>query len=694
MRASSLALAALLLTVAAAPTAMILGATPAAAQSIGRTWANPIDIDYKYNFEQTHDGVSYRTGAEPTVVLHQDRYYLFVTQADGYWVSRDLAEWTFIQPNRWPLDGSIGPAAVSDGEKLYLMQSSLDPLPMLSSTRPETGRWDFHTRRMPRIPGAVTGRDPAPGPNSDLPAGPWSPNLFIDKDDRWYLYWGSSDVFPLYGSEINPAAPMSFIDEPTTMFRLDPTRHGWERYGQDHSGGLPDGTAVAPFIDGAWMTRHGGRYYLQYSAPGAEYNASANGTYVGTSPLGPFTYAPWNPTSYKPGGFVQGAGNGSTFQDRYGNWWNTGGAWVGLNWSFERRVAMFPGAFHSDGQLYFTSRFGDFPQKTPDGPVLDPSSLFTGWMPLSYRVKAVASSTLGEFSAERATDEDPRTFWVAASNTPDQTLTLDLGAVKTVQAVQVNYADYQSGVFENAPNQRTRFRIQWSLDGQSWYTLANRMSSERDSPNAYVQAERPTRARFIRYVHGETPGAHLAIADLRVFGNATGPAPLAPASVTVTRGADQRNATVRFTPVADPAGGRVLGYNVRWGVRPDRLHLTYQIWADELAARGGQVEIGALNVGVDYSFAVEAFADTGVSPISPVAAVPSGAHAAITASLPPGQVTRPTSGVTITTIPPVFFSGGPAASSAEVPQTGPAVATPDQTPPAPAPASPPPRKDD
>jgi hypothetical protein len=95
--------------------------------------------------------------------------------------------------------------------------------------------------------------------------------------------------------------------------------------------------------------------------------------------------------------------------------------------------------------MWFTSRFGDFPQRAPDGPVTDPDSLFTGWMPLSYRAKATASSTLEDFAADRATDEDPRTFWVAADNNAGQTLTLDLGALKTVQAVQVNYADYQSG---------------------------------------------------------------------------------------------------------------------------------------------------------------------------------------------------------------------------------------------------------
>jgi len=593
------------------------------------TWANPVDIDYKYAFDQTHQGISYRTGADPVVVLHRDRYYLFMTQADGYWTSRDLVDWSFITPNRWPLDGSIGPAAVSDGERLYLLQSSTDPTPLLSSDRPETGRWNFHTRLMPAVPGAVTGKDPTPGPNDQLPAGPLAPDLFIDNDGKWFLYWGSSDAFPLYGSEIDPTPPVAFVDTPTTMFRLDPERHGWERFGMDHSGGLPNGSAVQPFIDGAWMSRAGGRYYLQYAGPGTEYNAYANGTYVGASPLGPFEYAPYSPISYKPGGFAQGAGGGSTFQDRYGNWFNTGTAWVGSNWSFERRMVMFPGGVHDDGQMWFSSRFGDFPHRMPDGPVLDPDSLFTGWMPLSYRAAASASSTLGEFTPDRATDEDPRTFWVAGGKDPGQFLTLDLGAVRTVQAVQVNYADYQSKVYGERPNTRARFRILWSVDGATWYTFASRLTSDRDRPNAYVQGDRPVNARYIRYSHGEVAADNLAIADLRVFGNAPGDLPPTPQHLAVTRGEDQRNAVVRFDPVPG-----VIGYNIRWGNAPDRLHLTYQIWADELPAREGQVEIRALNVGVNYHFAVEAFAATGVSTLSPVLAVPAGRTATVRAPEP------------------------------------------------------------
>lgn len=593
-----------------------------------RTRANPADVDYKYNWEQTHRGISYRTGADPVIVLHRDRYFLFQTLADGYWTSRDLLDWTYVRPDKWPFESNVAPAAVSDGERLYLMQSAFEPRPLLVSEHPETGQWDWHTRVLPPVPGAASQNEEgsfgdAGLPAGRLPPGPWDPGLFIDDDSRWYLYWGSSNVYPLYAAQLDPTPPMRFLTAPLALHRLDPERHGWERFGQDHSGTLPNGTAIKPYMEGAWMTKHAGRYYLQYGAPGTEYNAYANGTYVGSSPLGPFEYAPYNPISYKPGGFVEGAGHGSTFQDRHGNWWNTGTPWIGANWTFERRIAMFPGGFHDDGQMWFTSRFGDFPQRMPDGPVADPDSLFTGWMPLSYRAQAIASSTRADFAAERATDEDPRTFWVAETNAPGQTLTLDLGALKTVQAVQVNFADHQSGVYVESPGLRSRFRILWAAeDGGEWRVLADLSRSDRDRPNAYLQADAPVQARYVRYEHIETPGANLAIADLRIFGTADGQVPAAPADVTVERGADQRNASVRFTPVPEPEGGRLLGYNVRWGIAPDRLHLTYQVWADELAARGGQVEIRALNVGVDYHFAVEAFGETGVSPLSPVVAAP------------------------------------------------------------------------
>ncbi len=156
------------------------------------------------------------------------------------------------------------------------------------------------------------------------------------------------------------------------MFSLHPEEHGWERFGQDHNGLLANGQPTRPYVEGAWVTKHNGKYYLQYGAPGTEFNAYANGTYVSDKPLGPFTYAEYNPIAYKPGGFVQGAGHGSTFEDDYGNWWNTGTPWIGYNWTFERRINMFPAKFEADGQMWASSRFQDFPQYMPTTKVRRP----------------------------------------------------------------------------------------------------------------------------------------------------------------------------------------------------------------------------------------------------------------------------------------------------------------------------------
>ena len=593
--------------------AAFIGASAAAEQ---RTYINPIDLDYRYNFEQINEGVSYRTGADPAVVNYQGTYYLFLTLADGYWRSRDLIHWTFVTPSRWPFHGIVAPAAWVDGERLILMpaMSFTQPGSILVTTAPETGKLDFLVREMPPLPGAVD-KPPEQMKPGEVPPGPWDPALFKDDDGQWYLYWGSSNIFPIYGQKI-AFSDHRFVYQtrPQPLLSLHPQEHGWERFGQDHCGCLPDGTHIEPYAEGAWMTKVGGRYYLQYAAPGTEYNAYANGTYVASSPLGPFAYAPYNPIAYKPGGFVQGAGHGSTFEDRYGNWWNTGTPWIGNNWKFERRIDMLPLKFEADGQMWASSRFADFPQWVPARKIEDPDSLFTGWMLLSYHKRASASSTMGEFVAARATDEDPRTFWVAAANKPGETLTVDLGKIDTVRAVQVNFADYRSDRFGDAPDIYTEFTLEASSDGERWREIARTDPPRRDRPNAYFELPSPVRARFIRYVHGHVGAANLAISDIRVFGNAGGAAPQQPGHVMGSRHADQRDATISWERVPG-----AVGYNIRFGIRPDRLTLTHQVWADELG--GGRIlskELRSLNAGVSYWVAIEAFNESGVSKLSRV----------------------------------------------------------------------------
>jgi hypothetical protein len=572
-----------------------------------RTYANPIDLDYKYNFEQINQGISYRSGADPVIVTHQDAYYLFQTVSGGYWRSTDLTQWNFVTPSRWPFEDIVAPAALSVRDTIYLMPSMNEPKPVLATTSPSSGRLEFYNRLLPRLPDMQPPNTPAPGAPGSVPPGPWDPALFHDPDtDRWFLYWGSSNYYPLYGLELDKDQRLVFTGKPRPLISLHPERHGWERFGRDHR------DTITPYIEGAWMTKHGGRYYLQYGAPGTEYNVYANGTYVGEDPLGPFTYAPYNPVSYRPGGFMTGAGHGNTFQDLHGNFWNTGTGWIGVNWNFERRIVLYPAGFDQDGQMYAHTRFGDFPHRIPDYRWSNADSLFTGWMLLSYRKPMTSSSARDTFPAHNVTDENPRTFWVAGTNQPGELLTMDLGRVSVVRAIQVNYTDYRAGIFTSDSTVFTRFQLLHSLDGKLWRELADLSRETRDRPNAYIELSTPVRTRYVRYQHGYAPGRFLAISDLRVFGNAPGRPPAAPAGFRASRDTDRRNAFVSWNPVPG-----AVGYNIRWGIRPDKLYQNYQVFSDG----PNPLEIRALTVDQEYSFAIEAFNEVGVSRLSRVVPV-------------------------------------------------------------------------
>ncbi|MBI9062650.1 MAG: fibronectin type III domain-containing protein [Marinilabiliaceae bacterium] len=101
------------------------------------------------------------------------------------------------------------------------------------------------------------------------------------------------------------------------------------------------------------------------------------------------------------------------------------------------------------------------------------------------------------------------------------------------------------------------------------------------------------------------PSEKLVVSGFRVFGHGNGRMPEVPVSVNAKRDVkDDRNATINWNEVEG-----AVGYNILWGVAPDKLYQTYQVWADQPTEK----EIRALNKGVDYYFSVEAFNENGVS---------------------------------------------------------------------------------
>jgi hypothetical protein len=559
----------------------------------GETYCNPIDIDYKYNFEGRRAGISYRSGADPVIINHEGKYYLFETIGYGFWRSDDLRDWEHVKPAGWPAQEIVAPAALSAKGKLFLFPSTYEQRPIYVVIDPggPAPKLEVFNDALPLLPGAP---------------GPWDPALFHDEEsDAWFMYFGSSNLYPIYGIALDGKLNYRGVAQP--MLALQPELHGWERFGQDHR------FTTKPFIEGAWMTKHGGKYYLQYGAPGTEYNVYANGVYVSDSPLGGFRYAAHNPFAYKPGGFVQGAGHGNTFQDKHGNYWNTGTPWIAVNYDFQRRIAMFPAGFDKDGVMFANTRFGDFPQRAPKAKWENSDDLFAGWMLLSYRKPVTASSTKYPFGAGAVTDENPRTFWHAEKQSPGEWLMVDLAHVCEVRAVQVNFADYKAGLFGDETNIHTQFVLRGSVDGKNWTTLADLTGEKRDRPNAYLELKEAARVRFVRYEHVYVRSPNLAISDLRVFGKGAGEVAATPEGLQVRRDADARNAYLLWKDVEG-----AVGYNVRWGIEPDKLYSTYQQFADQRT----RWEIRSLTIGQKYFFAIESFNEVGVSKLSEAVEMP------------------------------------------------------------------------
>lgn len=543
------------------------------------TYCNPLNLDYTYPFHNSHLGKSYRSGADPAVVEFRGEYYMFVTRSWGYWHSKDLLNWDFITPGKWYFEGCNAPAAHNYKDSiLYVCGNPSGAMSILYTDNPKRGDW----KAVPSVLHDL--QDPA---------------LFIDDDERAYMYWGSSNRWPIRGKELdmkNKFLPIA--KKPDSLLFLRPDIHGWERFGENHT------SDIKPFIEGAWMTKHNGKYYLQYAAPGTQFNVYGDGVYVGKSPLGPFQYAAHNPFCYKPGGFATGAGHGSTVCGPGGIYWHFGTIHLSINYKFERRLCMFPTFFDEDGVMYSDTYFGDYPHYSPDQVSRQTTSGgFRGWMLLSYGKPVKASSQLESYPVENVTDENLKTFWVAGKNDDKQWVEIDLEEVSDVYALQLNFFDYEeTGFWGRMPNLRQRYLVEASVDGARWRVLVDYRNSFRDAPHNYIELDQPIEARYIRYRHHYVPGKNLAMGNIRVFGLGRGKKPATVKGFTVVREADERNVRISWKAVKG-----AQGYNVLWGVAPDKLYSSWMVYGDN------SLDLRALTVGQKYYFAIEAFNENGIS---------------------------------------------------------------------------------
>ena len=589
-------------------------------------YCNPLNVNYRYQFNaDPRKGGQLqicREAADPSMIQFNGRYYIFASMTLGVWVSDDLAHWENHRlPEELPLY-DYAPDVRVVGDWVYFCAS-----------RREENCDRYRTKDILNGPyEKIEGSFPF-----------WDPNMFIDDDGRVYFYWGCSNITPIWGVELEPAN-MNPIGEKVVLVEGHPHEIGYERVGVDNctlpadeatvemryqgflkqrgitDAQLPDDVkplirgmlSDRPYIEGAWMDKHDGRYYLQYAAPGTQYNTYSDGVYVSDAPLGPFTLAKNNPYSYKPGGFLPGAGHGSTMPDAAGNWWHTSTMRISVNHDFERRVGLWPAGFDADGELFCNQRYGDWPMAVSgaaEDPWRDPA-----WMLLSAGKSATASSCAEGHGPEKAAEENVQTWWRAATNRRDEWLAVDLGRAMRVHAVQVNFADdhidipcpggIRSGSqarYIEARDLRTQWRLEASLDGESWFVVEDKSSTDTDLTHDLVLREAGFDARWLRLSDMAVPyGQNPCVSGLRVFGLGRGEKPAMP--VFTARRDNDLDMTVSIE-----AQDNALGYNILFGNSPDKLYHSYMTF------KAGDQRIGALIKGRHYTVRVDAFNESGIT---------------------------------------------------------------------------------
>ena len=553
------------------------------------TFCNPLDL-FAGNERAAR-------GGEPVVIVYQDDYYLFVTGRRGYWYSADFQNWTYVDAPNFP--GGVVSVVDIDGT---LFACSMNNKRICRCDNPKAGEWTVLDQQF----------------DSDRYG---DANMFYD-NGHLYMYYGWSQLMPFKVVELDKKT-FKEISEPQILFFSDYKKHGFESRRHDDViysifGGRRDYYAEEyPWIEGPWMTKHNGKYYLQYAAIGLEFLSYSHGVYVSDSPMGPFVYSQHNPLTFKTSGFAVGAGHGSTFHDKNGHLWTIcmipasyGGGGRGSE------LAIYPTDVDAEGVMYSNTSFGDYPQYYPASRK-DGVDNYTGWKLLSHKKKVTVSSTFEDNVAANGVDENFLTNWVAETGDPGEFFQVDLGKVADIYAVQCNFdhvgaqqqaarpAGGAAGRFAPAPtpDHYQCFIVEVSVDGNKWTKVLDKSDNKFDLHHDYNEFKTPVQGRFVKVTNVAQchDGAKFCMKDLRVFGNPYSAGSVKAGDVKVVRNPeDRREAQLMWEPVPGADG-----YIVRYGIEPDKLYNSYILYD------ANYIDIHSLNTESEYFFEVESF-DSGL----------------------------------------------------------------------------------
>src|SRR5574344_29486 len=387
---------------AATPVKLLEGAS-------GQRYCNPLPMEI---------GQGGNASGDVSVFEHGGMYYMFCT-GGGAWVSKDMTNWTFHKVDKVPVAPDVafykGKFYMTGNDcPVYVADDPLGPYTVFSE-------W----KDTPSI---------AEGWN-----GAFDTHIFVDEDNKPYLFWPGRGVSGIYGCALDPDDISRFKGPVHHLFGFNPS-HSWERYGE-----MNEYQGVA-WIEGPWVFRYGNTYYLQYSASGTQWKTYAAGYYTAKSPLGPYKYAGNNPLLRKTEGLVTGTAHGSIVKGPDGELYQFYTI-VLSNPPGGRRIGMDKVSFDEDGLM--SVEVTDNPQKAPLAKEAKVSIPVTINKMRAMNALSKVSSEKEGYPAAYAVDDYSGTLWMPKEDDRQPSLTIELSPATRFDVVQLFEVDALRILFGN-----------------------------------------------------------------------------------------------------------------------------------------------------------------------------------------------------------------------------------------------------
>ena len=480
-----------------------------------KTYCNPLSIPDIYRAEETWAVMSftgepvtdYRSISDPSVLYHEGKWYLYTSYGMS-WVSEDFINWKHYHTD--PYNNNHKPnysPCVVPFKGRYLMTSHTNGLYIGDSP---IGPFEYMGDFV-RLDGTTF-----------CPA---DTVLYLDDDGRLYMYFCQvtegthkrSFITGTYGAELDTNDPTRLISDIVCIHTFNPDNK-WERFGEKRQ------DTCTGWIEGQWMYKKNGRYYLIYATSGTEYSAYCMAAYYSDKgPLEGFVLQKNNPITESRSGLIRGAGHGCVTEGPNNTLWAF--YTISLNYThmYERRIGMDLLDINEDGEIYAPHGVTDTPQFAP-GYMPDPvKNNDAGLYPLTHRQRGMvrASSKVYGHEPFYALDENMQTFWEPSDSDETPSIEVELQAPYNVSAFRVMWKelglDYEKGIVP-AP-------VCYTVEGcpdidrpDEWITLYDGTNNDTELNIDYKVFDTVSIERVRLTIHKMPKCMKIGVIDFTVFG--------------------------------------------------------------------------------------------------------------------------------------------------------------------------------